>query len=152
MRAIAFGLTDESVLGCYQVARMLDAKALQSECERLVLQNAPALEHAGVFSQAGVSAHSTLCALVANVLRRHAAAVVCEHDRGHGLQECPPPAWAEETDVFASACAHSAWSAGVYLQTDDVDESSDDEDEKWGGHTFGERLVQRCARHPSISY
>ena len=71
---LANSLTAENVLPILHAACVLGARRLQSECERLVLQNCVALAEGGAFEQmGGGSARSVLERLLTNVLRRHAA-------------------------------------------------------------------------------
>jgi hypothetical protein len=65
-------LTTDSVLPTLRVASLLGARRLQSECERLVLQNSRVLEDAGVFAAERVCPSVLLGRILANALYREA--------------------------------------------------------------------------------
>ena len=75
--ALANSLEAETVLPTLSLSRLLGARRLQSECERLVLQQYVALSELGAFEavagSSGCSARSVLRRLLFNVLSRHAA-------------------------------------------------------------------------------
>lgn len=131
MRAAAQTLTAENVLERFYAARMVGARPLQSECERLLLQNAQRLEEAGTFAAVGVSAGRALRALLSNVLRRRVAAVVQREWPEEGTRLIDQRrlvrrlAWAEELDIFAAP-------EGEAMEESDADgesEGAEDEEE-----------------------
>ena len=89
-RALANSLTLETVLTVLSVASMLGTRRLQSECERMVLQHARALESEGAFS----------CCDDRTVLSRLMFNVLCRVVRGRNATA--------ELDLFAEHCARCA--------------------------------------------
>ena len=124
------------------------------ECERLLLQSALALEEAGVFRAAGVSAGALYRALVYNALRRRvaeeveeaaAAAAAARLEQQHQQHETPArprhvrpaPSWAEEIDIFIpEICSEEDEQVEAALaalqRADEDDEMEEDEDVEWG--------------------
>jgi hypothetical protein len=112
-----------------------------------------ALEEAGVFRAAGVSAGALYRALVYNALRRRvaeeveeaAAAAAARLEQQHQQHETPArprhvspaPSWAEEIDIFipenSSEEDEQGEAALAALQrADEDDEMEEDEDVEWG--------------------
>jgi len=113
-----------------------------------------ALEEAGVFRAAGVSAGALYRALVYNALRRRvaeeveeaaAAAAAARLEQQHQQHETPArprhvrpaPSWAEEIDIFipenCSEEDEQGEAALVALQrADEDDEMEEEEDVEWG--------------------
>ena len=110
-----------------------------------------ALEEAGVFRAAGVSAGALYRALVYNALRRRvaeeveeaaaAAAAAARLEQQHQQHETPArprhvrpaPSWAEEIDIFIPEEDEQVEAALAALQrADEDDEMEEDEDVEWG--------------------
>ena len=109
-----------------------------------------ALEEAGVFRAAGVSAGALYRALVYNALRRRvaeeveeaaAAAAAARLEQQHQQHETPArprhvrpaPSWAEEIDIFIPEEDEHVEAALAALQrADEDDEMEEDEDVEWG--------------------
>lgn len=116
-RALAFGLSSETVLSTLHLAVMLGAPSrLRSECERLVLLNCRSLEDTGAFAAAGLAPRSFVRALLENGLRQSAAAAVERSTDATVSDDSArrvwydfdlPAIWAEETDPF-----DPAWGGG----------------------------------------
>jgi hypothetical protein len=109
-----------------------------------------ALEEAGVFRAAGVSAGALYRALVYNALRRRvaeeveeaaAAAAAARLEQQHQQHETPArprhvrpaPSWAEEIDICIPEEDEQVEAALAALQrADEDDEMEEDEDVEWG--------------------
>jgi hypothetical protein len=113
-----------------------------------------ALEEAGVFRAAGVSAGALYRALVYNALRRRvaeeveeaaAAAAAARLEQQHQQHETPArprhvrpaPSWAEEIDIFIPEnCSEEDEQGEAALaalqRADEDDEMEEDEDVEWG--------------------
>ena len=107
-RALAFGLTAEGVLETLHVARLVSARHLQVECERLVLQNVRTLDEAGIFRAANVPTTSLVRALLFNVLHRRVVAALAQVDEAAADGSCAnalglPGSQAEEIDPFCAS-------------------------------------------------
>ena len=106
-----------------------------------------ALEEAGVFRAAGVSAGALLRALVFNALRRRvadeveeaaAAAAAAWVEQQHEQHETrvrprhvrPAPSWAEEIDIFIPEKVIAALAA--LQRADEDDEIEEEVEEEWG--------------------
>ena len=113
-----------------------------------------ALEEAGVFRAAGVSAGALYRALVYNALRRRvaeevkeaaAAAAAARLEQQHQQHETPArprhvspaPSWAEEIDIFIpEICSEEDEQVDAALtalqRADEDDEMEEEEDVEWG--------------------
>ena len=110
-----------------------------------------ALEEAGVFRAAGVSAGALYRALVYNALRRRvaeeveevaAAAAAARLEQQHQQHETPArprhvrpaPSWAEEIDIFIPEEDEQVEAALAALQRADEDDEMEEEEEdvEWG--------------------
>lgn len=131
-RAVANHLSADTVLPTLDLARMLDAGPLRSECERLVCQQSTALEEAGAFAAAGVPAMGVVRAIIDNALRRRAAEIVVARGKaGASIEEgrarlprSALPVWAAtETDPLRFHLPSGV--AGGQAARVDVDSASD---------------------------
>lgn len=128
--ALANSLTAECVLPTLHVACLVNARRLQSECERLVLQNSRALAEMGAFSAMRSAARPVLQRMLHNALYRSAAFEAARATAaaagvaidGHWKERVA----LEELDLFCSAPPGSSESTA----SSDGESSDDAEDDE----------------------
>ena len=108
-RVAANSLSAETVLPTLHMAGLLSARRLQHECERMVLQNAPALSEAGAFKAVGVRTKTAVRRLLMNALSRLAVKDACAgYDYFAELDLWAPRQAREEVGVCTSASDESS--------------------------------------------